>query len=451
MRWGCFVWTLTPSSSRRRTPHPGPARVCLSVLFSAGLSRPASRSFFDAPHRSSGCFVLLLCSAPPPAGVALACFLLFSLAPPLLAPPLSPAFCGLWSGVPLALVLCGFFSPPQKPTLFFFLFLFLFLPCVPCAPIVSGSGVLLFPNSSGLSLCAVQFHSAPSPHPDFCFPPPPPTAVCFVPCVVCCCSVLCCVSCCGNMLPLPALFLFWAAPCLAGFFRVAFCVLCCAQPFCWLGLCVPLCLWLVCPAAFFRLWLAVLPWSCRLLCCVPGCCAATCCFMWCCAVVPWGVVPSTAVSCCACLRLCSARDVLNCGVLIRAVVRRCALCCVCPGWSCCVSPVLTALCGAVLRGAGLVSCCSFDLCCFWHLGSWSVAVCYAVCFRVLRSGVALPCWVLGVLCCCVLCCPLLQPVVLCCGASCALLCGAVLVRLRRSPVLCSVASLAPGGVLWCCL
>ena len=56
------------------------------------------------------------------------------------------------------------------------------------------------------------------------------------------------------------------------------------------------------------------------------------------------------------------------------------VCCVCSGVSCCVFPVLSALCGAVLRCAGALSlCCARHLCCSW----WLV---------LLVPGVAAFCW-----------------------------------------------------------
>ena len=91
------------------------------------------------------------------------------------------------------------------------------------------------------------------------------------------------------------------------------------------------------------------------------------------------------------------------------------------------------------------------------LFAWSVlflvpgAVVCVVSYCVLRCGVALCCWVRGVLCRCALCRFLLRPVVKWRSSSSALLCGAVLVRLSRAPVLCSVAFVVLGGVLCCCL
>ena len=96
-----------------------------------------------------------------------------------------------------------------------------------------------------------------------------------------------------------------------------------------------------------------------------------------------------AVLCCAslgalgpcalrrCVWQCSSALCALC--CVRAVVRRSALCCVCPGVLCCAFPVLSALCGAVLRCAGaLALCCSCGACCCWRLALWCAAVCCAV-------------------------------------------------------------------------
>ena len=151
---------------------------------------------------------------------------------------------------------------------------------------------------------------------------------------------------------------------------------------------------------------------CRVLCC------AVCSWVRCCAallrVVSPGVVSSCAVLLC-CARLvpllvapcplalpaalgpCALRrSVLRCspalcvfcrGAVVRAVVRRSVLCCVCPGVLCCAFPVLSALCGAVLRCAGaLALCCSCGACCCWRLVLWCAAVCCSVSFGVPWCG-----------------------------------------------------------------
>ena len=49
MHRGCFVWTPTPPLAGWRTPRPGPARVCVCLLFLAGSGRPTSRARSGAP------------------------------------------------------------------------------------------------------------------------------------------------------------------------------------------------------------------------------------------------------------------------------------------------------------------------------------------------------------------------------------------------------------------
>ena len=246
--------------------------------------------------------------------------------------------------------------------------------------------------------------------------------------------------------------------------------------------------------------------------------AARCCVP-CCAVRPWvrrcaallrvvspGVVLSCAVlrsfgaaACCAvpsgaarrpgalcsgalCFAVfpravCSVLCVFCRGAVVRAVVRRSGLCCVCPGVLCCAFPVLSALCGAVLRCAGaLALCCSCGACCCWRLALWCAAVCCVVSCGVPWCGAGLvgpwlfaggvfrcrcPClaawsaslWLVWfaevpcfpVSCCVVLCCR----VVLCC---CALLscCGAVRAcfALLWAVVLCCVVLLV-GCAVFC--
>ena len=85
--------------------------------------------------------------------------------------------------------------------------------------------------------------------------------------------------------------------------------------------------------------------------------------------------------------VCSVLCLFCPGVLVRAVVRRCAPCCVCPGVSRCALPVLRALCCAVFRCAGaLAAYCSCGACCCWRLVLWFAAVCCAVSFSVLWCG-----------------------------------------------------------------
>ena len=149
---------------------------------------------------------------------------------------------------------------------------------------------------------------------------------------------------------------------------------------------------------------------CVVLCCVsrvavPRCaaarCVARCCGVVCCVVLLRSVgsaarraVPSgapVALGPCALRRSdlrCSPALCVFCRcVVVCAVVRRSALCCVCPWVLCGAFPVLSALCGAVLRCAGaLALCCSCGACCCWLPVLWCAAVCCAVSFGVLWCG-----------------------------------------------------------------
>ena len=154
---------------------------------------------------------------------------------------------------------------------------------------------------------------------------------------------------------------------------------------------------------------------CRVLCC------AVCPWVRCCAallrVVPPGVVLSCAVLlCCARLVpllvapcLLALPVALGPCALRRCVLRcspRCVLSAVCffswRGGACCCSPlccvlycafpVLSALCGAVVRCAGaLALCCSCGACCCWRLVLWCAAVCRAVSFGMLWCGAGSDC------------------------------------------------------------
>ena len=96
------------------------------------------------------------------------------------------------------------------------------------------------------------------------------------------------------------------------------------------------------------------------------CSAALCCVLLRCAVVWWCDVV-----------LCRLFASLPAPIVCFLPPR---VCCVCSGVSCCVFPVLCALCGAVLRCAGALSlCCARRLCFFW----WVV---------LLVPGVAAFCW-----------------------------------------------------------
>ena len=135
---------------------------------------------------------------------------------------------------------------------------------------------------------------------------------------------------------------------------------------------------------------------CSALCCAVVCCAIlvrSFCAAACC-VVPSGAVGHPGVLRFAALcfvviprAVCSVLCVHCSGVVLRAVVRCCALRCGCFGVSCCAFPVLTALCGAVLRCAGAPAlCCLCGVRCFRRPVLWCFAVCCAVACHVLWRG-----------------------------------------------------------------
>ena len=148
-------------------------------------------------------------------------------------------------------------------------------------------------------------------------------------------------------------------------------------------LCFAVCPGLRCRAALLR----VVSLGVVLLCAMLFCCARLVPLL----VVPCPLVLPVALGPCA-LR----RSVLRCSpalcvfcrcVVVCAVVRRSALCCVCPWVLCGAFPVLLALCGAVLRCAGVLAlCCLCGACCCWRPVLWCAAVCFAVSFGVLWCG-----------------------------------------------------------------
>ena len=178
MHRGCFVWTPTPPLSGRRTPRPGPARVCVCVRCLAGSGVRASRARFGAPHLflwpflvgslfvrplpgrgcpvCGCCWVLLfffvsLCFLSPslphcaPVESCFACFTapgalgLGVLSPPptRCAPP-SPALCVFRPAVPWPLASCCppplFFAPPPPSLLSLVLYAFR-LPAASAPPL----------------------------------------------------------------------------------------------------------------------------------------------------------------------------------------------------------------------------------------------------------------------------------------------------------------------------
>ena len=208
--------------------------------------------------------------------------------------------------------------------------------------------------------------------------------------VVCCCALLfACVVACASLSPPPpprlvffflppsCWFFFPAFPLFFGFLsvvrcgagfcvsgcRVCRCVLrwCCPCSCSLCGACSPLWRWLVLRCVACCVWVFAVGLGCPLLspggswcrvsvvlslsgrvacrpviwCGVSWCLAALCCVLWRCAVVWWCAVV-----------LCCLSASLPVPVVCFLPLR---VCCVCSGVSCCAFPVLSALCGAVLR------------------------------------------------------------------------------------------------------
>ena len=261
MHWGCLMWTPPHPFPCRRTPRPGPARVCLCVLFVAGSDGPACRARCGAPHLSCGHLCFFFARPPPGWGCPCLFYLLFSLPCPacalsLFAPPTSLVFGALQPRVPCALALCVFSFPAPPSCSFLFCFFFL------------AASLLLF------SLCAVRpsyfwlwrslvaglgcpwpWRCAVSlpPHPCvflapffFVFPPcPPPRPPLCALCLVLPAVAVCCAACCAACPPRAVV-----GCCASG-------VLCRAVPCCWFLLCAVSRFRSPCPAPLFPLWLAV--------------------------------------------------------------------------------------------------------------------------------------------------------------------------------------------------
>ena len=139
----------------------------------------------------------------------------------------------------------------------------------------------------------------------------------------------------------------------------------------WRALCCAVCPWVRCFAALLR----VVPPGVVLSCAVFPCCALLVPLL----VAPCPLALPVALGPCA-LRHC----VLRCSPAL------CVPCCVClvlARWCVLLFPVLSALCGAVLRCAGaLALCCSCGACCCWRLVLWCAAVCCDVSFGVTWCG-----------------------------------------------------------------
>ena len=337
--------------------------VFMCVLCLAGSGGPASRARSGAPHLFFWPLCLPALPGPLRAGVALLSFAavavprwLFFSASRCLAPrALPPRLClplGRWllfggcSPAPLPFCVSRFSSLLLGALVFFFFSSFFFFLCAPpLSPVFSGFRPRV-PWASALALFALfafRFWALRALVALSCFPPgcwllprgccpSPPPPLCFAVFVP---AARCCVPC-GAVLP-----------------------------------------WVRCCAALLRVVSPGVLLSCAVL---RSCGAAACC------AVPFGAARRPGALCSAALcfavfprAVCSLLCVFCRGAVVRAVVRRFALCCVCLGVLCCAFPVLSVLCGAVLRCAGaLVLCCSCGACCCWRLVLWCAAVCCAV-------------------------------------------------------------------------
>ena len=363
----CRWWWAVPA-----TPGWGPLAavacgVCSYACFAwpGRAGRPPGRVLVRLTF-SFGRFVFLLCLAPSGPGLPLSLSLLlpflvgcFSRPPAAWLSVRSRLVCVSRLAVGCSLVVAllppspfvsrGFRRSCLVPWCFFFFFFFLLLLFPLCAPVVSGFLWFPAPGALGLGACVVCF---------VCLP--------FVgsPCACRSFVLSACVFGCSRVVAAPPP----PAPplCFAVFVPAARC-------------CVPCCAvlpWVRCCAALLRV---VSPGvlSCAVL---RSCGAAACC------AVPSGAARRPGALCSAALcfavfprAVCSVLCVFCRGAVVRAVVRRSALCCVCLGVLCCAFPVLSVLCGAVLRCAGaLVLCCSCGACCCWRLVLWCAAVCCAV-------------------------------------------------------------------------
>ena len=342
----------------RWLPPPPPPLLCLAVFCAAARCLFFSFLLFPPPVCAPVVFGFLWFPAPRAldlgAVLCLLCSALRALPPRLSVPPgrrLLPGGCP-----PPPSDCVSRFSLPPLGVLFFFFF---FLSCVvrPCClwlPPVSGPGCPGPRRCALFTLLASWFSALRALLPLSCFPPgrwllpggcPPPLSLflaVFVAAARCCvpCAVLCCVSL-GTVLRRAA------ARCAARCNAVVCCVVllrsfgaaaCCAVP-----------------SGAAR--------------CPGGLCFAALCF----------AVFLRAV--------CSVLCVFCRGPVVCTVVRRSALCCVCPAVLCCAFPVLSALCGAVRCCAGAPAlCCSCGACCCWRLLLCGAAVCCAVSFGVLWCG-----------------------------------------------------------------
>ena len=395
-----LVLFVPPAWPLAAPPHPPPPLLCLAVFVDAARCLVVV-FFFPPPVCAPVVSRCLWFPAPGALGLGavlrLFCSALRALSPRLGVPPgrwllrggcPRPPFC--LAVLVAAAPCCIFFSSCMRPR------------CLSLS-LVSGPGCP-GPRRCAFSVLWASCFLAPTT-PRLCVPPgrwllpdgcpPPPPLLClavfvaatrcsvFFPCVVRPrCLRLSLVS--GPGCP---------GPCCCALFALLACrfsalrallPLSCFPPGGWLlpgGCCPPpLCLAVFVAAARCCV-------SCAVLCCVslgvvlrraaarcaPGCCAVVFCVVLlrslgaaACCVVPSGAARRPGALCFAALcfevfprAVCSVLCVFCCGVVVRAVVRRSGLCCVCPGVLCCELPVLSALCGVVLRCAGVSAlCCS---------------------------------------------------------------------------------------------
>ena len=479
MHRGCFVWTPTPPLAGRRTPRPGPVRVCVCLLFLAGSGGPASRARSGAPHLFLWPLCLSALLGPLRAGVAPLSFaavavprwLFFSASRCLArASFVSSAWplAALWWLPPPPLCL-GFLSLVLVALVFFFFFFSSSVrPRCLRLSLVSGPGcpgprrlrcLFCWPSASWLSVRLSLFRAFPLAvgcSRVVAAPPPPPLCpAVFVPaarCCVPCCVVRPPVRCCAALLRIvsPGVVLFVWCVLLALGAVVRSCVLCC---FLWCAVvrCCPcLAAW---SASLWLVWFAVVP-------CFPVSRSV----VLCCRVV---------LCCCALLSCCGA--VGACFALLWAVV----LCCVVLLVGCAVfGPVVVPACCGALFLALCVPCllrsvrCGALLCWLWCPASlcrvlWRCAVlwCFAVvlCCRFavlfvfalpscgLSCGACVVCAVVGASCCGVSLCVVVSPWAFC-GVVVLLWCVLVSCCAVRCPVvscaLCRV--LRCRAVLRCC-
>ena len=378
------MWTPTPPLAGRRTPRPGPVRVCVRSYFLDGSGGPASRrvvvrlTFHMAIYRA--CFV----SSPPSRlGLPASCLC------PLFVLGFFPSLSLPSSAFLLPLAPCRLRPPPPSwfffaPCVFFLVVFFLFclsslIALPPSAPPLFF--VLLF-------FCSVYF-------------------LLFVLCPFCCCRLLFLGG--GGCHRAPALPARRAVPCDVLFLFLA-CVFWLWCALCWWCCCPPpspgrrrVCLWCVPsrPPLFFRVFFCVLS-------CPASACGVVRCVVY---VLPLGALLARlcrAVALCVISLLAVLRWFFFCPVpFLCAVMLGAVLCCVavhCVRSRSCV-PLFVALLGCVQLCFGVVFCCRAALCVVWCravvvLGSsvlcclvlWCASLCCVVWFVLLRGFCcSLPC------------------------------------------------------------